>query len=218
MGVNKPTGWYLPECAHPYYTFLSAGYTIEFASPAGGKAPLDPSSVEAFKEDAESVKFLADEVAQKAVSTTQVLADVKDDYDAVFYVGGHGPCFDLAVDKVSIALAEKVFASGRPLAAVCHGPAAFHLVKDTTGKSIFNGRKATCFSNEEEEQAGLTKAIPFLVETDIREKGGIFVHERSAWGPEVVVDSTGGILITGANPASATATAQAIIKAVASRA
>ncbi|KAK4693276.1 hypothetical protein P7C70_g8958, partial [Phenoliferia sp. Uapishka_3] len=211
---DKPTGWYLPECAHPYYVFKEAGYEVEFASPAGGEAPLDPGSAEAFKEDPECKKFNADPEAQNAVKTTQVLSKVDDAaYAAVFYVGGHGPCFDLAVDPVSIALAEKVFASGRVLSAVCHGPAAFHKVKGPDGKSIFAGRKATCFSNEEEEQVGLTKAIPFLVETDIKENGGTYVHERQAWGEEVTVDKTGGLtLICGANPASATATAHAIIK------
>ncbi|KAK4701627.1 hypothetical protein P7C70_g4602, partial [Phenoliferia sp. Uapishka_3] len=156
---GEPTGWFLPECAHPYYVFKNAGYEIDFASPAGGVAPLDPGSVTAFKDDADCIKFLADAEAQEGVKTTKKLSEIKGDgYAAVFYVGGHGPCFDLAVDPVSIALSEKTFASGRPLSAVCHGPVAWHRVKGPDGKSIYNGRKLTCFTNEEEEQMKLTKA------------------------------------------------------------
>lgn len=109
------------------------------------------------------------------------------------------------MDPTSIALFEKFFASGRPTGAVCHGPAVFHKVKGPDGKSIFNGRRATCFSNGEEETVGLTKAIPFLIEDDIKANGGTYVCERGAtWASEVVVDSTNGLtLITGGNPASA---------------
>ncbi|KAM0755383.1 class I glutamine amidotransferase-like protein [Meredithblackwellia eburnea MCA 4105] len=212
---DHPTGWYLPECAHPYYILKKAGYEIEFASPKGGKAPLDPASVDAFKEDKECVEFLNNKETQELVNTTLKLSDVGDsEYAAIFYVGGHGPCFDLATDKTSIALIEKVFASGRPVSAVCHGPVVFHQVRTADGKSIFSGRKVTCFSNEEEEQVNMTRAIPFLVESDIRAKGGIFINERKPWGVEVVTDRTGGILITGANPASAGATAEAILEAL----
>lgn len=153
-----------------------------FASPAGGKAPLDPSSVEAFKEDAVTVGFLNDPLTKHAVENTLKLADVNHtDFLAIFYVGGHGPVFDLATDQTNIALAEAFLAAGKPVGALCHGPAALSNVKSNGGESIFKGRRVTCFSNQEEEMVGLAKAIPFLPETDIVAKGGIFVKERQPW-------------------------------------
>ncbi|GAA5997311.1 type 1 glutamine amidotransferase domain-containing protein [Rhodotorula paludigena] len=210
---GKPTGWYLPEAAHPYYQVQQAGYKVEFASPKGGQAPLDPSSVEAFKEDDESTKFLNSEETKKAVANTKPLAQVNEkDYAAVMYVGGHGPVFDLTTDAESIQLIQDFWAAGKPVASVCHGPTVFLNVMDTkTGEAFVKGKKITCFSDEEEKQAGLVDEIPFLVEKELRAKGADFVLAREPWGEEVVVD---GQLLTGGNPASASALGKKLVEAL----
>ncbi|CAF0884019.1 unnamed protein product [Rotaria sp. Silwood1] len=208
---GHPTGWYLPEAAHPYYV-LEDHFTIEWASPKGGKAPLDPSSLEQFKDDVECKKFLSDNKAKQGYENTKKLNEINaNDYIALIYVGGHGPCFDLAEDKTNIQLAEQFWKQGKILSAVCHGPAALVNVKDENGKSIFFGRKATSFSNEEEEQVKLTNAIPFLVETRIKQLGAHYEKNDKPWGPHVTVD---GQLILGANPASAHDFGLAILNAI----
>ncbi|BGO94739.1 hypothetical protein NBRC10512_007314 [Rhodotorula toruloides] len=207
---GKPTGWYLPEAAHPYYVFKNAGYNITFASPKGGKAPLDPSSVEMFKEDEEATKFLNDPEAKKLYENTKKLVDVKaDDYASQIFIGGHGPLFDLTTDQDSIALIHSFLSSNKPVAAVCHAPTVFLGCQDPkTGEALVKGKKVTCFSNEEEKQAGLVDEIPFLVETQLRGVGADFQNTRQPWGEEVCED---GLVITGANPASAGAMAKKLL-------
>ncbi|OCH92202.1 class I glutamine amidotransferase-like protein [Obba rivulosa] len=209
--TGSPTGWYLPEAAHPYYV-LEPHVTIDFAAPAGPNPPVDPSSVEMFK-DEESVKFLNNDPAVKTkFANAKRISEVDaKDYDAIFYVGGHGPVIDLATDPVNSKLATDFFRAGKVTAAVCHGPAALVGVTDANGKSIFAGRKATSFSNVEEEQVKKVKDIPFLVEDRIKALGGIYEKAAEPWGPKVIVHDN---LITGQNPASAKGTGEAILKAL----
>ncbi|KAI0751570.1 class I glutamine amidotransferase-like protein [Daedaleopsis nitida] len=202
------TGWYLPEAAHPYYV-LAPKYEIDFAAPNGPNPPVDESSVQNFKDD---VGFLSDPTVKQKLETAKRLADVDvAAYDAVFYVGGHGPVLDLASDPVNIKLASEFFRAGKVTSAVCHGPGALVSATDAQGVSIFKGRRATSFSNVEEEQAQKVKDIPFLVESRIAELGGQFEKAPEPWGAYVVVD---GILITGQNPASAKGVGEAIDKAL----
>ncbi|CAF3851725.1 unnamed protein product [Rotaria sordida] len=214
---GHPTGWYLPEAAHPYYA-LEPYFKIDWASPRGGKAPLDRSSIDKSKNDSICVQFLADEQAkQGGYEKTKKLSEVNpNDYVAVFYVGGHGPCFDLPEDEVNIKLAEAIWNQGKILSAICHGPVALGTrvqvgVKDADGKSIFTGRRATSFSNEEEAQVKTTDAIPFLVETRLRELGAKFEKNSTAFGSHVTVD---GQLILGANPASVTEFSEKLCDAI----
>ncbi|BGP52475.1 hypothetical protein JCM8202_000121 [Rhodotorula sphaerocarpa] len=208
---GNPTGWYLPEAAHPYYVFRDAGYKVTFASPKGGKAPLDPASVEMFKEDKQSQEFLNSKETMDLVNNTHKLSEQKiSDYDALFYAGGHGPVFDLTTDQESIQLIQRFWSADKPVSAVCHGPTVFLEVMDTkTGEPFLKGKKVTCFSNTEEEQAGLVSELPFLVETQLKAKGAQFQNSREPWGEEVVVD---GKFVTGANPASAAGVAKALLK------
>ncbi|CAF4795170.1 unnamed protein product [Rotaria sp. Silwood1] len=187
---GHPTGWYLPEAAHPYYA-LEPYFKIDWASPKGGKAPLDPSSLDKLKDDHICVQFLDDEKAkQGGYENTKKLSEINpNDYVALFYVGGHGPCFDLPEDEVSIKLAEAIWNQGKILSAICHGPVALVGVKDVDGKSIFAGRRATSFSNEEEAQVKTTDAIPFLVETRLKELGAnlewitaLYIPDASYYG------------------------------------
>ncbi|THV03679.1 ThiJ/PfpI [Dendrothele bispora CBS 962.96] len=206
-----PTGWYLPEAAHPYY-ILKDTVDIDFASPKGPNPPVDPASVKLSAEDKECTQFLKDDTIVKAkLDNAKKLSDVKaDDYDAIFYIGGHGPVIDLANDPVSLKLAAEFYQAGKITSAVCHGGAALVNVVDKEGKPILTGKKATAFSNAEEELVNGTELIPFLPEDKIKAIG-IYEKAPEPWGSHVVVD---GNLITGQNPASAAAVGKAILEAL----
>ncbi|KZT29311.1 ThiJ/PfpI [Neolentinus lepideus HHB14362 ss-1] len=204
--TGAQTGWYLPEAAHPYYT-LSPHFTIDFAAPLGANPPVDEDSVQMFKDD-ESQKFLMDETVQKKFASAKKLSDVNvDDYDAVFYVGGHGPVIDLASDPVNVKLASEFYRKGKITSAVCHGPAALVGATDSEGKSIFDGKAFTGFSNAEEEAVGKVKDVPFLLEDKIKSLGGKY-EAAEPWQPKFVIS---GHLYTGQNPASAKPLAEAIL-------
>ncbi|KAF8165395.1 ThiJ/PfpI [Crassisporium funariophilum] len=205
------TGWYLPEAAHPYYV-LAPHVDIDFAAPAGPNPPVDEGSIKAFEKDEESVKFMNDETVKSKFAKAKKLSEVNaKDYDAIFYVGGHGPVIDLPFDDVNSKLISDVWQNGKIVSAVCHGPAALINGVDADGKSIFAGRKFTGFSNKEEELSGGGKSIPFLLEDKIIGLGGKFEKAAEPWGVKVIVD---GRLITGQNPASAQAVGEALLKAL----
>lgn len=209
--LDKPTGWYLPELAHPYHILRNKSNII-VASPKGGEAPLDPSSVEAAKDDV-SVNFLKND--EQVWKTTQKLSDFvgkAKDFDAIFYVGGHGPMFDLVDDPTSQQLIKEFWEADKIVSAVCHAPAVFYEVKLSDGSLLVAGKEVTAFTNTEEELMGLTKALPFLPEDALQKaSGGKFVKAAEPWGEKVAV---AGRLITGQNPASATAVGEAIAKAL----
>ncbi|WVO17352.1 hypothetical protein L204_105044 [Cryptococcus depauperatus] len=199
---GAPTGWYLPEAAHPYY-ILSPTYRIDAVSVKGGPAPLDENSKKMFT-DEESQKFLKDPAAQKLVRETKKVEDVKaSDYEAIFVIGGHGPLMDLAKSKEFAKLVEDFYAAKKPVAAVCHGPGALVLANDpATSKSIVSGASVTGFSNSEEAQTpynDFVNILPFSLEDKLKELGGKY-EKTEDWGVKVLWDK--GIL-TGQNPASA---------------
>lgn len=188
-----------------------------FASPKGGEAPLDSASVEAFKGDKESQDFLQDAEFQNMVKNTHKLSDVDltpSTYSAIFYPGGHGPVFDLPVVTTSQQLIRNAYEAGVPVTAVCHAPAVFADVKLADGKYLVDGRRITSFTNEEEEQAKLVEAIPWLVESRLGERGAKFEKADQPWGVKVIVDrtTTGRVLITGQNPASAAKLAEEVVR------
>jgi len=208
-GDQIETGWWITEAAHPYW-LLHEKFNIDFASPKGPNPPLDLGSVSWHKDDFGSNKFLNDEEVKSKLATAKSLDQVTaSDYDAIFYVGGHGPMVDLPNDKVNIKLAGEFYDSLKIVSAVCHGPAALVNVKDQSGKFIYAGRKLTGFSNEEEDAVEKTKYVPFKLEDKLAELG---TYQRGpAWGAFVVVD---GNIITGQNPSSAEGVAEAILKAL----
>jgi len=212
--TGKPTGWYLPEFAHPY-DVLKDHVKITVASPKGGEAPLDPSSVEASKDDKISVNFLhKDETLWKNTEKLEKFLGHAGDYEAIFFVGGHGPMFDLATDATSHKLINEFYSHNKIVAAVCHGPAALTHVKLASGGYLLDGQPVTGFSNTEEDQVGLTSAMPFSLEDALNQAtGGKFVKASEPWGPRVVV-ARDGRLITGQNPASAAGVGQAIHDAI----
>jgi len=208
--TGKPTGWFLPEYAHPYFEFKAAGFEIITVSPAGGIAPVDPASCEKYKDDPPSVDFLLYPDWQTTDKLCNYLGRA-DEFDAVFVPGGHGPMFDLAVAKVSQQVLAEFADKGKVLAAVCHGPAAFVNVTLAGGEHLLKGKEVTGFSNAEEEIMGLTQVVPFLLEDKLKEAGAKYVKAEEPWGVKVVVD---GKLITGQNPASSKELGRAVVKAV----
>lgn len=211
--TGKPTGWYLPEFAHPYEV-LSPHVRITVASPLGGAAPLDPSSVEATKEDKVCIAFLKKEHLWKdTVKLSSILGHAKD-YEAIFFVGGHGPMWDLATDATSHKLINEFYSANKIISAVCHGPAALVNVKLPDGTYLIAGHPVTGFSDTEEDTVGLSSVVPFMLQDKLNEhSGGKYVKAASDWGEKVVV-ANGGLLITGQNPASAGPVGKAIYDAI----
>ncbi len=212
--TGHKTGFWLEEFASPYYLFKDAGAQLTLASPKGGQPPLDPKSDAADAQTPATERFKADAAAQQALANTLRLSQVQaDDFDAVFYPGGHGPLWDLAEDRTSIALIERFQAQNKPVAAVCHAPGVLRHVKVANGLPLVSGKKVTGFSNSEEAAVQLTEVVPFLVQDMLIANGG---HYSSAndWQSHVLVD---GLLITGQNPSSSDATAEALIKLLKSR-
>lgn len=207
--TGKKTGFWLEEFAAPYYVFKDAGAELTLASPKGGQPPLDPKSDEPDAQTPATERFRKDPEAQAALANTRKLAEVNEaDYDAVFYPGGHGPLWDLAEDQHSIALIESFVSAGKPVAAVCHAPGVLRHVKNGDGKPLVEGRHVTGFSNSEEEAVGLTNVVPFLVQSELKAKGGRYA-KADDWQSHVEVDR---LLITGQNPASSEAVAAAVLK------
>ncbi|MFC0552531.1 type 1 glutamine amidotransferase domain-containing protein [Planotetraspora thailandica] len=209
--TGRKTGFWLEELAAPYYRFKDAGWQITLASPKGGRAPLDPkSNEEQFKTD-QTRRFEADAEAEAQLDGTVRLDSVSaDDFDTVFYPGGHGPLWDLAEDETSIKLIEQIAASGKPLALVCHAPGVMRHAKNPDGTPLVAGRRVTGFTNSEEEFMGLTKVVPFLVEDELIAKGADF-SKAGDFEPYIVTD---GLLITGQNPASSGLAATELIALV----
>ncbi|AAZ19201.1 ThiJ/PfpI family protein [Psychrobacter arcticus 273-4] len=205
--TGKKTGFWLEEFAAPYYAFLDAGVNITLASPAGGQPPLDPSSDTPDAQTKDTKRFKEDSEAQEHLATTKKLADMKaEDFDSVFYPGGHGPMWDLAVDKNSIELIETFIKQDKPVAFVCHSPAALKNVK-IDGEYLVKGKTVTGFSNTEEEAVQLTDVVPFLLEDVLKANGGNY-EKGTDWESFVVED---GLLITGQNPASSEEAAKRLI-------
>ena len=207
--TGEKTGFWLEEFAAPYYVFKDAGAEIVLASPRGGQPPLDPKSDEPDSQTDATRRFKADPAAQALLAETLRLTDISaDDFDAIFYPGGHGPLWDLAEDATSIALIEAMLSAGRPVAAVCHAPGVLRHVKTSDGVPVVKGKRVTGFTNSEEESAGLTDVVPFLVE-DMLKKNGAEYSKQADWQPHVVSD---GLMITGQNPASSEPAANALLK------
>jgi putative intracellular protease/amidase len=206
--TGKKTGFWLEEFAAPYYAFKDAGADITVVSPRGGQPPLDPKSDAPDAQSKDTARFKADPAAQALLAHTGKLAEVSAaSFDAVFYPGGHGPLWDLAEDKASIALIEATLAAGKPVAAVCHAPGVLRHVKNADGTPLVRGKAVSGFTNSEEAAAGLTDVVPFLVEDMLKQNGGNY-SKVADWQPHVVRD---GLLVTGQNPASSEPAAKVLL-------
>lgn len=210
--TGRKTGFWLEELAAPYYVFKDSGADVTLASPKGGRPPLDPKSNAAEFRTGQTIRFENDEDAQAQLNQTVRLDSVRqDDFDTVFYPGGHGPMWDLADDNHSIQLIESFLAAGKPIGIVCHSTGALRHVRTPDGKLLVQDREVTGFTNGEEEEVGLTKIVPFLVEDEMLKLGAIF-SKRADWAPHVVSD---GLLITGQNPHSSGPAANTLLAKVA---
>jgi len=206
---GRKTGFWLEELAAPYYVFKEAGAQIVLASPKGGQPPLDPKSNEPANQTDMTRRFEGDAEATAQLAATVPLDSVSQaDFDTVFYPGGHGPLWDLAEDPNSIGLIESFIAAGKPVALVCHAPGALRHVRTPDGAPLVQGKKVTGFTNSEEAAVGLTDIVPFLVEDELKAKGGVY-SKADDWAPYVVGD---GLLITGQNPASSSPAASLLLQ------
>ena len=209
--TGKKTGFWVEEFANPYYTLVDKGVAVTLATPKGGAAPIDPSSDTEDAATEATKRFDKDPEAKARIANTAVLADMNpDDFDAVFYPGGHGPLWDLANDADSINLIEKFNSQKKPVAFVCHAPAALKSVKNVDGTPLVKGKKVTGFTNTEEAAVGLKDVVPFLVEDMLKANGGIY-SKKEDWAVYAIQD---GNLITGQNPASSELVAEKLLRAI----
>ena len=207
--TGEKTGFWVEEFAAPYYVLADAGAELTIASPKGGQPPVDPKSEAPDAQTAATKRFYTDYELIDKVAHTLKLSEVNEaDFDAVFYPGGHGPLWDLSTDVQSIGLIENFYKNNKPIAFVCHAPAALVNVKAPNGEPLVKDKEVTGFSNSEEEAVKLTKVVPFLLENEIKKLGG---HYSSGpdWGVHVKID---GLLITGQNPASSETAAMELLK------
>lgn len=207
--TGKKTGFWLEEFAAPYYVLKDSGATITLATPKGGQPPLDPKSELPENQTELTKRFRQDPSAQDELANTRKLAEVSaDDFDAIFYPGGHGPMWDMPDNATSIALIEAFVKANKPVGAVCHAPVALVNVRSRDGDYLVKGKRVTGFTNAEEEAVGLTSVVPFLLEDRLKERGGIY-SKAANWVPYVQVD---GKLVTGQNPASSAPAAAELLK------
>ena len=208
--TGEKTGFWTEELAAPYYALSDKGVDITLASPKGGLPPIDPKSEDPSSQTDATRRMDNDEVLKDKLKNTHKLSDVKsEDFDAVFYPGGHGPLWDLAEDKVSQQLIADFYTNEKPVAFVCHAPGVLKDVK-IDGEYLVNGKNVTGFTNSEEEAVQLTDVVPFLVEDMLKKNGGSY-SKIEDWSPYAVVD---GRLITGQNPASSEKVAEELLKLI----
>jgi putative intracellular protease/amidase len=207
--TGKKTGFWLEEFAAPFYVLKDAGASVTLASPKGGQPPLDPKSDLPENQTEMTRRFRTDPAAQAQLANTKKLAEVSaEEFDAVFYPGGHGPMWDLPDNPASVALIDAFVKADKPVGAVCHAPVALVNVRGRDGEYLVKGKRVTGFSNSEEEAVGLTAVVPFLLEDRLKERGGSY-SKGPDWAPHVLVD---GKLVTGQNPASSEAGAKELLK------
>ena len=206
--TGHKTGFWIEEFAAPYYTLKDAGAEIVLASPNGGQPPIDPKSAEPENQTEATKRFDKDKDLQQLLAHTKKLSEVvADNFDAVFYPGGHGPLWDLSNDKQSINLIESFWKSKKPVAVVCHSPSVLIHVKDENGDALVKGKKVTGFSNTEEAAVKLTDVVPFLLEDELKKLGAIY-SKKEDWASYVIED---GLLISGQNPASSNEVAKHLL-------
>ncbi len=205
--TGQATGYFLAEVSHPWDVLNDAGYEIDFVSPKGGAAPVDGFDLT----DPVNAKFWNDKKYQEKITHTLKPSDVNPkDYVAVYFAGGHGAMWDLPENTEIQEIVTKIYEHNGIVSAVCHGPAGLINVKLSNGEYLIAGKKVNGFTNEEEEQAELQDVVPFLLESKMIERGGLF-EKSGKWQKHVVTDQR---LITGQNPSSAKGVGEALIEAL----
>ena len=206
--TDEKTGLWIEEFAAPYYTFIDAGFDVTLASPLGGQPPIDPKSELADFQTLFTQRFDNDTTTQSIfAATTELSTLTADDYDAIFYPGGHGPLWDLTDNVESIQLIEQFLAQNKPVASVCHAATVLLNIKNEQGEFAIKGKKITGFSNSEEDAVQLSEVVPFLLEDEIKNRGANY-SKGDDWASYVVQD---GLFISGQNPASSELSAHKLI-------
>lgn len=209
--TGRQTGMWLEEFLVPYYEFVDAGVHVRLASPNGGAVPIDPASIQAIEQAEIFRRFTNDSALRGRLASAECLDRIHArEVDAVLYPGGHGPLFDLRTDANSIRLIESCFRQGKPIGTICHAGCALLETKNDAGDPLVKGRNVTAFSDSEETAIQLEKAVPYLVESELKRLGANY-SKADDWQAHTVQD---GLLITGQNPASSGAVAKAIIAAI----
>ncbi|MCP3799403.1 type 1 glutamine amidotransferase domain-containing protein [Allokutzneria sp. A3M-2-11 16] len=203
--TGKETGYYVPEAAHPWQVFRRAGLQVDYVSVRGGTPPAY-----GFDADDPAQRLFVESETERLAVTPAAAEVAAADYDAIFYAGGHGTMWDFAVDKDLAVLGRDIYENGGVVAAVCHGPAALVPLTLSDGTLLVAGKDITGFTNSEEEAAGATEIVPFLLQTALEELGARY-HVAPDFTENVVRD---GRLVTGQNPASATGTAKGVLDAL----
>jgi putative intracellular protease/amidase len=207
--TGRKTGFYLSEVTHPYDVFTRAGLDIDFVSPKGGKAPMDGVNLEdplnkAFLENPQTLALVENTLNPDRVDPSQ--------YQAIFYAGGHGTMWDFPNHEKLAKIAATIYEQGGVVAAVCHGPAGLVNIKLSNGEYLIADKNVTSFTNEEEEAVELTKVVPFLLESELIERGAKF-SGAPKFAPHVIVSAR---VVTGQNPASATGVGEAVVNLISS--
>lgn len=209
--TGRPTGFYLPEAAHPYHVFTQAGYAVDFASTRGGEPPMDGVD----RSDPLQAAFLDNPDVMAKVRASMRPEDVNPrDYDAIFYAGGHGVMWDFPNNERLATIARAIYEAGGAVAAVCHGPAALVNLTLSDGRYLVEGKTVAAFTNEEEAAVGLTEVVPFLLESALRARGAQITKAPNFQAHTAVSER----LVTGQNPASARLVAEQVVRLLAERA
>lgn len=203
--TGRKTGYYLAEVSHPWKVLTDAGYEIDFVSPKGGEPPVDGFDLS----DPVNKLFWENEAYKKKINHTLKPEEVvPDNYAAIFYAGGHGTMWDFPENKALDSIAQLIYKKGGIVAAVCHGPSGLVNIKLDSGEYLIKDKKVSGFSNAEEHAVGLEHVVPFLLESKLIERGGLY-EKSDIWQPHVTTDHR---LITGQNPQSAEGIGEAILK------
>lgn len=214
--IPRKTGYWLGEVTHFYHILKDAGYEVDLVSPLGGTPPLDIKSIESTEKfDTVNAKMAKDSEFQKKLANTFKPDQIKaTDYSAIYYAGGHGVMWDFPDNKAIAEIAKQIYEQGGIVSSVCHGAVGLLNIQLSNGKRLIEGKKVTGFANTEEALIGLTKVVPYLTETELKAKGGIFKKAILPFLPYSLVDER---LITGQNPYSAKSVAKKVVKALAKK-
>ncbi|MGY6529120.1 MAG: type 1 glutamine amidotransferase domain-containing protein [Cyanobacterium sp.] len=206
--LNRATGLWLGEAVHFVKKVEEAGYEVDYVSPQGGYTPIDPHSL-AMADDTDWQWYKNKDFMNRLGSTLKPSEVNPDDYVAIYYAGGHGVMWDFPDNKELQTISQKIYENGGYVSAVCHGSVGLLNTKLSDGSYLISGKKVTGFSNDEEKQIELDKAVPFLTEDALVEKGGIYEKASEPWGVYAVADNK---VITGQNPASSAKVADLLLE------
>lgn len=209
---DEPTGLWLEELTTPYYAFVDAGVNVDIASIKGGAIPIDPRSIEAQETSVSVTRFLNNQTVVDATKNTTAISDLNNlaQYDAIFLPGGHGTMWDLPGSKPLADIISQAYAADKVIGAVCHGTAGLIGATKPDGSPSVEGMQISSFTNSEEDAAGLSDTVPFLLETKLRELGADF-QGTDNFEPFAIADEN---LITGQNPNSSGLIADKILSAL----